>query len=557
MRVLIVFVLAVCSLAGCANLNSGKIDFRRATPLRGQQPETLRTSHISQCWKVVAEPKVTNRPPDGFSPCAGMLPTTLSDKNYAPREDLISANDVYSIRLDFGRIQYLGESFGGIRVGSFLKPRPLRQQGEIAVLVNAFEFAAQGTSNADSPRFYSLGQNQVSTGSAATGSSASDYSSARVVYFSPDVLEGQSLNFSNIPITAPQKYHGRPIGVQIIVVELDRLSDSTKSLMKGLADLGRTTLGASGATDTLLALGKSLLDGANDDVIFEYRFVMDNGANLNGQTVSPFTAGRYVFRRAENRNTSLIWSNLRLDENTGELFLAQDPASQPQAFKPYVAETYFTLSVIKHGQNGIEANYEATTWREASSRFDAFLNAQTSSTLGQAAVTQEVTTLLDTRNSLAALSSVNEKISRVTTAWTLLSRIPAGVETDFNTELLSDFHSFSPEDKERCRLNWLDKRRSALLLAQDAQAETLRMAATWTGVRGLLDPQEDVAIERFRTSLNNALGPEPPNDRIFEVPTAFKSTFVTAIGGPELLSRKLQARATLQQPVLSCATLAS
>jgi hypothetical protein len=63
-----------------------------------------------------------------------MLPTTLSDKNYGNPENAVKVGDVYSIRLDFGRIQTLGETFGNIRFGTLQSRSLAQQQGEIAVL---------------------------------------------------------------------------------------------------------------------------------------------------------------------------------------------------------------------------------------------------------------------------------------------------------------------------------------------------------------------------------------------------------------------------------------
>jgi hypothetical protein len=157
-------------LAGCAGFNSGKVDFRRADNLSAASTERLRTKHRSDCWKDVGEPKRVSPRPE-FSDCAAMLPTSLSDKNYGNPADAIKVTDVYSIRLDFGRIQTLGERFGNVRVGS---PRSglFRQQGEIAALVNAFEFAPQGAETGTGGRFYNLGQNTIGTGAGSSQGAA-------------------------------------------------------------------------------------------------------------------------------------------------------------------------------------------------------------------------------------------------------------------------------------------------------------------------------------------------------------------------------------------------
>ncbi|MCZ8195476.1 MAG: hypothetical protein O9253_00220 [Aquidulcibacter sp.] len=544
---------AAILLSGCASFNSGKVDYRRAAPLTADQALSKRDVHLEECWKDT-DGKAEERLTDANSRCAFMLPTTLSDKNFALPQDTINVNDVYSIRLDYGLIQTLGETFGNVRLGSLQSRRPLQQQGEIAVLVNAFEFAPQGSDGSPAPRFYNLGQASRSNGE--SGTISPDYSSARVVYFSPDVLRGQSLNLSNIPITAPQKYHGRPIGVQIIVIELDRLGDSTKSLLKGLADLGRTTIGPSGATDTLLTLGKSLLDGSNDDVIFEYRFVMDNASGLGKQIVSPFTAGRYVFRRTENRQVDMIWNQLRLDQNTGQLLRVDKGKEGETRFTPYSPETYFTISVINHGPNGIEGRYEAETWQQASEKFDSFLNAATSINIAQTALQETLDQLITTRRSLNSLRALDEKTRQVTTAWQALARLPRGLESGNDLKALSDYENSTPELKLQCKQNWESRRRQALLARQDAEAITSQLLKSWPGSSDIEASEEQVAIERFRTGLNAALGPEDPGNRAFPTTEFFKANFVTAEAGFNELVKNLDARvAGIREPV-SCAVLA-
>jgi hypothetical protein len=546
-------VSAALLLSGCASFNSGRVDFRRAAPLSAEQALSKRTDHLRECWTDAGVAAEDRRDPAN-SRCAFMLPTVLSDKNFALPQDTINVNDVYSIRLDYGLIQTLGENFGNLRLGSLKSRRPLQQQGEIAVLVNAFEFAPQGSDTTPGPRFYNLGQ--VTKPSGAEGTATPDYSSARVVYFSPDVLSGQSLNFSNIPITAPQKYQGRPIGVQIIVIELDRLGDSTKSLLKGLADLGRTTVGPSGATDTLLTLGKSLLDGSNDDVVFEYRFVMDNASSLRNQIVSPFTAGRYVFRRTENRDVNMIWNELRLDQNTGQLLRVAKDKDGETGYTPYSPETYFTISVINHGPNGIEGRYEAETWQQASEKFDSFLNAATSINIGQAALDAPLDKLIATRRSLNSLRALDEKTRQVTTAWQSLVRLPRGVEGGFDSKALTDYLSSTPALQLECQQNWEARRRQALLARQDAESITSQLIKSWPGSSDIEASEEQVAIERFRTGLNAALGPEDPGNRAFPTTEFFKANFVTAEAGFQELVKNLDARvAGLREPV-SCAVLA-
>jgi hypothetical protein len=522
---------ALSSLSGCGT--TGVVDYRRAATMTNQEATALRATHLENCWPQ------SERAGDEKD-CRFMLPTSLSDKNFGQPSDAININDVYSIKLDFGRLAAIGSSFS------------LERKGEIAILVNAFEFAAQGSNASDRPRFYNLGQG---TQNQADGTYSPDYANARVVYFSPEVRSGQALNLSNIPITAPQKYQGRPIGVQIIVIELDRTSDATKSLLKGLAELGRTTVGSGPATDTLLNLGKSFLDGAHDDVIFEYRFSLENAANLGNQVASPFTSGRYVFRRVEPaKRISLIWQNLRLDQNTGELLL-QPEAGKVQA-RPYLEETYFTINVINHGPNGVVDSYENATWNETSQRFNSFLNASNPANLAATNVQEQVNDLLATRRSLDQLSVISAQASETINAWSALRTISASINTNVVASTLPGFadESFGGPT---CTQNLALKRAQSLIATEDARSKTSQLIVGWRASKdNMKDADKSVALERLRTGANNLLGPAPTNSSAFITSSAFEIAYVAPANGEELLSAHFEARLQERRPQLTCANLA-
>jgi hypothetical protein len=171
--------------------------------------------------------------------------------------------------------------------------------------------------------------------------------------------------------------------------------------------------------------------------------------------------------------------------------------------------------------------------------------------------------LVETRRSLSSLATVNQASQSVANAWKLLSFQPSSVEgysvSDFRPE--TDYFQVKEgqilADHQRvCEANLNDGKRRAVLMFQDAEAATFALAQTWKEAVGLDGSFESVAIERFRTTLNNTLGPEIATDRIFATPSAFEQTFITAADGPRLLISKLQARANAQRPPLSCATLA-
>jgi hypothetical protein len=289
-----------------------------------------------------------------------------------------------------------------------------RENGEVAILVNAFEFSDKEGGQ----RFVDLAQ--VNPGKDGAPGSL-DFANSKVVYFSPDVDKHQPLNFSNIPVIGPVKYGGRPIGLQIIVIELDRMTPSTRALLERLAELGKTAAGAGNpVTDTLFELGKSMISASQDDIIFEYRMVMDNGDYLGSRQVSAFQSGRLVFRRAQNRQSDFVWRNLILDQNTGALYVAGDDPSKETAprratkYGAYKAETYFTVNVINHGPLGPIGIYENKTWADVSAAFDAYL-AMVDTPAATAAV--EIGRLLEARRSLDASEVIARKIDEALNRW--------------------------------------------------------------------------------------------------------------------------------------------
>ncbi|MFC3098435.1 hypothetical protein [Alteraurantiacibacter palmitatis] len=237
--------------------------------------------------------------------------------------------------------------------------------GEIVVLANVFEFGDQN------PRFLD----------------PSDVTTARVIYYSDDVSPSQDLNFSNIPLLAPSEYGGNPVGIQIIVLELDRTSGPAQSLIRRLAELGTSSglIPGGPVAETLLSLGSSLLEQNSDDMIFEYRMVLDPAST--GQAIpssAPFEEGRYVLLRTEFRNTDMLWQNLRLDHNDGRLYEYPSTSDRPVAT---ANRTYFTVNVVKHPAGTRPSGYAFTTLATFNENLERAMNER-------AAPLSEVNTVL-------------------------------------------------------------------------------------------------------------------------------------------------------------------
>ncbi|MCR2835301.1 hypothetical protein [Parerythrobacter lacustris] len=331
-------------VAGCASIDTGVVDYRRAEPPTNVA-QVMANYPTRDC---VPEERANNRP----QACDPLLGARLFRKNVS-RQPGFQRNDVYSIRLDHGFIDFTAEF--GFTPGNLSGGRsPFRSNAEIVILARAFEFGAKEAKAAEGTE-----QSQSSNEAAFLDLDSASLNSARVIYYSPDVENEQSLNFSNIPIVAPTSYNGRPIGIQIIVLELDQISTQMTGLLSSLASLGQTagSLPTGPAADILTELGKSLLESNQDDIIFEYRFVLDQSSAGNEWRYPSFEDGRYVLRRMHHRDKDMVWRNLILDHNTGQLFYYTDPTT----------ETHPELD------SAIDAIGEAAKWQEIAERSAARL----------------------------------------------------------------------------------------------------------------------------------------------------------------------------------------
>lgn len=415
-------LIAFAALGGCVAIDTGYIDYRRADDV-----DALRDAarYRPYCNFEKSDPRsgdeqrrqINVREAGDPKVCYPLLGAKLHRKNMAG-SGKISAGDIYSIRLDHGYMQFVSEfPFRPDRI--FSAKNPFRAQAEIVVLARAFEFSAKP---AEAPKPAPAIEGTPSPAPAPTpAGNANDFvnlsfdslNSARVIYYSPDVENGQGLNFSNIPILGPVRYGGQPVGIQIIVLELDRISPEMQGLLSSLASLGQTAgaLPTGGAAGILMDLGKSLLESNQDDVIFEYRFVLDPNNAPNSYNSAPLETGRYVLRRLQSRDAAPVWRNLLLDHNTGQLFLMTDDTKTKEAAEPYERETYFTVNIFKNGEGVREADYVQRSFKELSDAIMASASARDEPMLRStlAAVKKEQQDLLGAQ-AVLGLATLWEKI---------------------------------------------------------------------------------------------------------------------------------------------------
>lgn len=333
----IILSFSVIALWGCSSTNTGEIDFRRVEPVSDIGAAEKR--YRENCKGAYGEAVL----PVSRAKCRPMFEVRMDRQNSGFGRPIISG-DVYSLRLEHGLIADISElPFPLSRPGG--GSNPFRPTGEIVILANVFEF---GASN---PKFLD----------------PIDLTQAKVVYFSDDVRAHQDLNFKNIPLQAPVAYSGNPIGIQLMIVEMDRTSGPAESLISRLAELGKTSDYLPGSTvNTLLDLGAALLQQNHDDLIFEYRMVLDPSTTSAHPASSPFEEGRYILMRNEDRDTEIPWNDFRFDPETGKIY-----RTEPQRGAIGMADyTYFSVNVVKHPSGTKPSGYSFESFAAFSQRFE-------------------------------------------------------------------------------------------------------------------------------------------------------------------------------------------
>jgi hypothetical protein len=289
-------------VSACAFSNEGAVDYRRA--------ESFSLTPISKT--------APGKEPLHLSPLL-MKDVATSDSNA-----VIEQHDKISIRLRDGFLRSCNEK-------SVNPLRGFRKNCEIAILFKAFELG-----NGQDFKFQPGAERE-----------------ARLVYFSHDVDAGQHFNLHNMAVYGPIEYKGRPLALDIYILELDAEDAQTSALLKTLASIGATAYAPAAPVLGLLEkLGASLLNSGTDDTEFRYSFVLDSSGGYSGTAHATAEAGDYAFIREENRLRQTLWSNLYLDHNTGRIWTR---SSEKDDAKPYTTNTYLTVQVLKNaGTDSIE-----------------------------------------------------------------------------------------------------------------------------------------------------------------------------------------------------------
>lgn len=251
--------------------------------------------------------------------------------------------DVYSVELEQGAV---GENIlEGLILG-----HQFGTTAQIAILANVFEFASN-EADAGSRGFINTPDLQRLT--------EKEKSRAKLIYFGDDIKKGQAFNFSTITLMPKTEYHGGTIGIQIFVMEIDAKPGPVFSLLKTLAELGKSAIPTPpGIGSALLDLGTSLANSSsNDDKLFEYRFELTAPSGQPDTVKATFAPGRYVLRRMQRRLESADWSKFEIDHNTGRLY-ETDTTGRHEVHD----DLYLVLNVMKYPKGTRPDYYDFEQW---------------------------------------------------------------------------------------------------------------------------------------------------------------------------------------------------
>lgn len=154
----------------------------------------------------------------------------------------------------------------------------LRKRGEIAIVARVAELDPDNDFN-----FTTEGRDR-----------------GRLVYYSEGVQPGQFLNFSQMPIYGPIEYKGKPLVVELYIIELDvKENTEISGLLTAAAGLGAMAYPpASPILQVLDTIGGGLLKANKSDVEFKYHATLLAGdMQLASIRAGTLEYGNYAFVR--------------------------------------------------------------------------------------------------------------------------------------------------------------------------------------------------------------------------------------------------------------------
>jgi hypothetical protein len=147
-----------------------------------------------------------------------------------------------------------------------------------------------------------------------------------------------------MPVYGPIEYKGRPLGLDIKIIEIDAEDKQAFAIFKTIAAFGAKAYApAAPVLAVLEGIGASLVSAGTDDTQWRYTMVLDPSGGFSGNIYATLEAGDYVFIREEARQSTTPWDKLLYDHNTGRLWVGPREAAQP-----YTDNSYLTVQILKN-----------------------------------------------------------------------------------------------------------------------------------------------------------------------------------------------------------------
>lgn len=475
--------LATLFVTGCAHVDVGQVDYRVADPTKTGVVPNLKSKYL-----------------------ATGLPLEPGEYYSIELEQAVVGPDISE-----GRI--LSRNFGS--------------HAEMAILANVFELdATAGEGFVEIPDYDEKAEDGKPR--------------LKLVYYGDNLEKLQPFNFSNMPLLGRRQYNGGRVGLQIVIKEIDGESPAVASLLETLAGYGKTVSPVPQVTDVLLDLGTSLLQGSQDDRLFDYRFTLSSGAAIlpNGalDARASFVPGRYILMKDKQRQTEMNWSGLRYDENTGRL---RDAAGE------FRENMYIVLNVTKYPKNSTAEAFESPDWADFKEKLP---KAAADRTIPLAVLEKDFGQMVKSDRSSRLKAGMLDSWMQIDRAIGLyISRSLKDLE---NTDL-----SGCSEHKDRLllqrdlmRRRMSDGAREFLSSYSVALTPTTDAAGQPVAAPFLLKDQEAVVSAISRTFMPWA---SPALSATFADAAAFRAAYVTPTGGI-LLADAAAANADSKAPRATC-----
>lgn len=240
-------------------------------------------------------------------------------------------NDYVSVHLKSGYIYSFTEGYLKVKANQLasLVGRESPVRGQIAIVVNVIEKVASEKSSTDGV--------------------------GRVVYYSDDVYERQTLNDAFAPIYGPVRWGGNPLMVEVSIMELDQEdNEQLKQILDVVARVGTNieSLGSSRLIDGLNKVGAALIASNGDDVMGRYRATFVPANATSDYALPVLRHGDVIFTRQGDRTKPIDWSRYCYNEKEGLVQkLKKDMASNEICNDLVDSPPEFTYLVMTIGKN--------------------------------------------------------------------------------------------------------------------------------------------------------------------------------------------------------------